>query len=276
VLRGPGRHVQSVAESSFDAWSKYYRQDENSPNSIVSYYAKGALVAMAIDLSVRARTAGRACLDDVMRLMWTRYGRDFYAADGGPGTDQRGVPEDGFAGLLREATGVSLGTTLSTWVNGTGDLPLARLLAPFGVNLTLAATDATPTLGMRVAQRGADLTVATAYSGGAAHRAGLSAGDVVVACDGLRVSHEAALKALLSRRQAGQRVRLIAFRRDELLEVDAMLDAPAQAEARLTLDANTHALRDGWLGTRRRASARAGDGVRQTTAAAPARGRRRA
>jgi predicted metalloprotease with PDZ domain len=276
VLRGPGRHVQSVAESSFDAWSKYYRQDENSPNSIVSYYAKGALVAMAIDLSVRARTAGRASLDDVMRLMWTRYGRDFYATHGGPGTDQRGVPEDGFASLLREATGVSLGTTLSTWVNGTGDLPLARLLAPFGVNLTLAATDATPTLGMRVAQRGADLTVATAYSGGAAHRAGLSAGDVVVACDGLRVSHEAALKALLSRRQAGQRVRLIAFRRDELLEVDAMLDAPAQAEARLTFDANTHALRDGWLGTRRRASARAGDGVRQTTAAAPARGRRRA
>jgi predicted metalloprotease with PDZ domain len=186
------------------------------------------------------------------------------------------VPEDGFASLLREATGVSLGTTLSTWVNGTGDLPLARLLAPFGVNLTLAATDATPTLGMRVAQRGADLTVATAYSGGAAHRAGLSAGDVVVACDGLRVSHEAALKALLSRRQAGQRVRLIAFRRDELLEVDAMLDAPAQAEARLTFDANTHALRDGWLGTRRRAAARADDGVRQTTAAGPARGRRRA
>jgi len=92
----------------------------------------------------------------------------------------------------------------------------------------------------------------------------------------LRVSSEASLKALLTRRKAGQRVRLIAFRRDELLEVEATLDAPARAEARLTLDTNKHALRDGWLGTRRRPATQAGGKVRQTTAAAPARDRRRA
>lgn len=273
VLRGPGRHVQSVAESSFDAWSKYYRQDENSPNSIVSYYAKGALVAMAIDLSVRARTAGRASLDDAMRLLWARYGRDFYAADGGPGAIQRGLPEDGFAPLLREATGVSLGSTLSAWVNGTGDLPLARLLAPFGVRMSVVAADATPTLGVRMAQRGADLTVTTAYSDGAAHRAGLSAGDVLIACDGLRISSEAALKSLLSRRKAGDRVRLLAFRRDELLECDAVLDAPALAEARLSIDQTPHALRGGWLGTRHRPASGA---LKQKATAAPAQGRRRA
>src|SRR5690606_32949346 len=77
VLRGGGRHLQSVAESSFDAWIKYYRQDENAPNAIVSYYTKGSLVALALDLTIRERSAGRRSLDDVMRLLWTRFGRDF-------------------------------------------------------------------------------------------------------------------------------------------------------------------------------------------------------
>jgi predicted metalloprotease with PDZ domain len=64
-----------VAESSFDAWTKYYRQDENAPNAIVSYYAKGALIALALDLQLRAGTDGAASLDDVMRLLWQRHGR---------------------------------------------------------------------------------------------------------------------------------------------------------------------------------------------------------
>ena len=75
VLKAPGRLEQSVAESSFDAWIKYYRQDENSPNSIVSYYAKGSLVALAIDLTIRARTEDTYSLDDAMRLLWNRFGK---------------------------------------------------------------------------------------------------------------------------------------------------------------------------------------------------------
>src|SRR5204863_10174687 len=78
VTRGSGRTKQSVAESSFDAWTKYYRQDENSPNAIVSYYTKGSLVGMALDLTIRAETKGKKSLDNVMRALWQRYGRDFY------------------------------------------------------------------------------------------------------------------------------------------------------------------------------------------------------
>ncbi|MFN8838905.1 MAG: M61 family metallopeptidase [Burkholderiales bacterium] len=250
VQRAPGRTVQSVADSSFDAWIKYYRQDENSPNAIVSYYAKGSLVALAIDLAVRARTQGRASLDDAMRLMWRRYGRDFYAPGGGPGAAQSGLREDGFPVLLREATGVSLGAQLARWVDGTDELPLARLLAPLGIALTFAPADAAPSLGVRTTTKGGELAIATAYTGGAAQRAGLSAGDVLVAVDGLRVD-EKSLKALLSRRRAGDAVEVHAFRRDELLRVAATLDAPPRSEATLRAGTAENALRRGWLGERR-------------------------
>src|SRR5690606_15284969 len=101
VTAGPGRKLQSVAESSFDAWTKFYRQDENAGNAIVSYYAKGGLVALALDLAIRERSAGRRSLDDVMRLMWRRFGRDFE-------TTGHGVPEDAMPGLVAEATGLDL------------------------------------------------------------------------------------------------------------------------------------------------------------------------
>jgi predicted metalloprotease with PDZ domain len=247
VLRGPGRAVQSVADSSFDAWIKYYRQDENSPNTVVSYYAKGALVALCIDLAVRARTDGRASLDDAMRLLWRRYGRDFYAADGGPGAHQAGLPEDAFPGLLREATGVVLDGPLRGWVEGTQELPLARLLKPFGVALKLAPADPSPSLGLRTATRAGELSVANAYTGGAAQRAGLSAGDVLIACDGLRID-EKSLKALLARRKPGDVLRLHAFRRDELMRFEATLDRPTPAEATLSAAPGPNALRHGWLG----------------------------
>ena len=106
---------------------------------------------------------------------------------------------------------------------------------------------------MRTAVRGADLAIATAYSGGAAQRAGLSAGDVLVAIDGLRVD-EKSLRALLSRRRAGDVVAIHAFRRDELLRVEAVLDAPMRSEATLQVEAKDNALRRGWLGERARAT----------------------
>ncbi len=251
VQRAPGRAVQSVADSSFDAWIKYYRQDENSPNAIVSYYAKGALVALAIDLAVRARTQGRASLDDAMRLMWRAT-----AAGSTPrrragrvaGRAPRGrVPRAAARGDRRRPR-----TALARWVDGTDELPLAKLFAPLGIALSFAPADPAPSLGVRTTTRGAELAIATAYSGGAAQRAGLSAGDVLVAVDGLRVD-EKALKALLSRRRAGDTVEIHAFRRDELLRVEATLDAPPRSEATLRPGAGDNALRRGWLGERARA-----------------------
>ncbi|MFO1200732.1 MAG: PDZ domain-containing protein [Burkholderiaceae bacterium] len=247
VLRNPGRLAQSVAESSFDAWTKYYRQDENSPNAIVSYYTKGALVALCLDLTIRARTGGRRSLDDVMRLMWRRFGRDFER-------DGRGLDEGGFPALVEDATGVGLREEIARWTSLPGELPLAELLKGAGVRLDLRTSDdGAPWLGLRTATRGGELTITTVLAGGPAQRAGASAGDVIVCADRLRVD-EKSLKALIARRRVGEIVGLHVFRRDELLEFDVRLAAAPATEPSLALDAragaNARRLRAGWLGRR--------------------------
>lgn len=245
VLRGTGRLKQSVAESSFDAWIKYYRQDENATNAIVSYYTKGSLVALAFDLAIRAQTRNKKSLDDVMRLLWQRYGRDFYRGK------QAGVEENEVEALIEEATGVALGRLFADAVHGTRDLPLAELLAPFGVTLTPDVANgaaAKPTIGARL-RGGADCTFAAVYEGGAAHRAGLSAGDTLIAVDGLRVTGTN-LDALLARYRPGDKVEVHAFRRDELRTAKLKLDGPEVTRYRLTAAAKPVAVskaREAWL-----------------------------
>ncbi len=247
VQRGPGRRTQSIAESSFDAWIKFYRQDENSPNAVVSYYAKGSLVALALDLTIRERTRGGHSLDDVLRAMWERFGKN--AFNGG-----EGLAEDEFPRLLEEALGLRLDAQIRAWAYGTAELPLAALLRPFGVRLELGAGEQGPaSLGAKLAMRDGQLTIANAYNGQAAERGGLSAGDAIVALDGLRVADEAACKTLLARRRPGDRLRVHAFRHDEMIEREIELDAPPKTEAKLEIEkrgsATSTRLRAGWLGS---------------------------
>ncbi|KWF94767.1 peptidase M61 [Burkholderia diffusa] len=245
VLRGTGRLKQSVADSSFDAWIKYYRQDENATNAIVSYYTKGSLVALAFDLAIRAQTRNRKSLDDVMRLLWQRYGREFYRGK------QAGVEENEVETLIEEATGVALGRLFADAVHGTRDLPLAELLAPFGVTLApdvAPGAAAKPTIGARL-RGGADCTLAAVYEGGGAHRAGLSAGDTLIALDGLRVTGTN-LDTLLARYRPGDKVEVHAFRRDELRTAKLKLDGPEVVRYRLTAAAKpaaAHKAREAWL-----------------------------
>jgi predicted metalloprotease with PDZ domain len=251
VLRGPGRLAQSVADSSFDAWIKYYRPDENSPNAVVSYYAKGALVALCLDLEIRRRTEGARSLDDVMRLLWRRHGRQ--------GASE-GLAEDGFVALVREATGVDVATQVAAWAEGTGELPLAAQLRAIGISLELAGADeGAPSLGLRLAARPEGLTIATALTDQGGMGAGLSGGDVLVALDGLRVRDEKGLKAMLARRRAGDAVQVHAFRRDELFSATVCLQAALPTEATLKVDDRTppaaRLLRRGWLGPRARGGA---------------------
>lgn len=252
VMRSPGRRLQSVAESSFDAWTKYYRQDENSPNAIVSYYTKGALVALALDLTIRTESGGRASLDDLMRLLWQRFGKHFYGADGRIAADARGVAENELPALIAEATGLDLSSQLRQWVDGTVDLPLARLLEKAGVSLTLRRADhAGAALGLRVSESGARLRITTVYTDSPAQRAGLSAGDELVAVGGLRAD-VATLKAAIARRRRGAQLELHAFRRDELMRVEIEIGEAATSEAKLVLAPSARSsavkLRTAWLG----------------------------
>jgi predicted metalloprotease with PDZ domain len=218
VLRGSGRTKQSVADSSFDAWGKYYRQDENAPNAIVSYYTKGSLVALMFDLTIRARTGGKKSLDDVMRALWQRYGRDFYAHAA------RGVTEAEVEALFDEISGLKLKPLFNRYVRGTEDLPLAKLYAPFGVKLSDERKNGKPSLDIATGRDGGDCKLTQVHEGGAAHRAGMSAGDVLVAVDGLRVSgNPSNLDTLLGRYCVGDAIEIHAFRRDELMIFSAKL-----------------------------------------------------
>jgi predicted metalloprotease with PDZ domain len=246
VLRGSGRTKQSVAESSFDAWVKYYRQDENAPNAIVSYYAKGSLVALGLDLTIRAGTGGKKSLDDVMRALWQRYGRDFFSARGG-----RGLEESDVLALFEEVSGLRLASFFRRYVHGTDDVPMETLLAPFGVGRIKPEISDKPDAGMRLTADGGDSRIANVYEGGAAHKAGLSAGDKLVALDGLRVP-AAGPDGLLGRYRVGDTVTIHAFRRDELMRFALKLKADAAPKWRFEIAAKPGAaakrLYGGWLG----------------------------
>jgi predicted metalloprotease with PDZ domain len=170
VLQTPGRAVQSVAQASFDAWVKYYRQDENTPNATVSYYTKGALVALCLDLTLRQE--GHTSLDAVMRALWTR-------CQAGP------MREDDLLAVLAELGGRDFSRELADWVHGTADLPLKALLERHGVGVHEDAAQPAQRLGLRVAET-AGIQVKVVLRGGAAERAGFAAGDewLAVAAEG--------------------------------------------------------------------------------------------
>ena len=161
VLQTPGRKVQSVAQASFDAWVKYYRQDENTPNATVSYYTKGALVALCLDLMLRHEGTGN--LDDVMRGLWLRCG-------GGPMT------QADLAAVLQTVAGRSYAKELARWVHGMAELPIQPLLEQHGVQVLKEPAALAQALGLRVTER-AGIQIKMVLRGGAAEQAGFAAGD---------------------------------------------------------------------------------------------------
>ena len=184
VLATPGRQVQSVAQSSFDAWVKYYRSDENTPNATISYYAKGSLVALALDLTLRSE--GHGTLDDVMRALWASSG-------GGP------VTEADIGAALQQVGGRSFDVELAAWVHGTGELPVRSLLEGVGVEWKFDAATLAQRLALRVNESPlTGVKVTQVLRGGAAERAGFSAGDELIAVNGWRIRRlEDALRVLV-------------------------------------------------------------------------------
>ena len=239
VRQSPGQHVQSVAEASFDAWIKYYRADENTPNSTVSYYTKGSLVALRLDLALRA--GGKATLDDVMRALWRE------APDGA-------VTEELILKTVARLGGKSVAAELREWVHQRGELDVLPALARVGVEpeneaLTLAAE-----LGLRVAEGPVTgIQVKAVLAGGAGAAAGLSAGDEILAIDGWRVRR---LDDALAWIRTGAAFELLVVRQQRvrtLRVAERAADRRADAASRgLKLAANANAAtlarRGAWLG----------------------------
>ena len=229
VMSTPGRHKQSVAQSSFDAWTRYYKQDENSPNALISYYTKGALIALGLDLTIRKVSENRFSLDDVMRAMWDEYGRSFYTGKA------HGLSETGFVKLVRATTGVNVSDEISKWAYGTVDVPLKELLHHHHIELKFKSTSSRPSLDVRVRKQGEQTILATVLEHGAAHTAGLSAMDSLVAIDGIKVdANTNTLDTILERYSPGESVTVHVFRRDELRTFELILAQPAQNECVIT------------------------------------------
>lgn len=200
----PGRLEQTVEESSFDSWIKYYRQDENSINSQVSYYDKGALLGLLLDLEIRKRSNGAKSLDDVMRYLYAEFfkkGRNY-----GPGDFQK---------ACELMAGSSLEEFFNKYVHGTAELDYDAALGAAGLRLDTSAGTGIVYFGADVTQDNDRLIVRRVYAGSPAYEQGLNAGDQIVAMDNMRVTRDF-FNARLAEKKPGDLINLTIFRFDDL------------------------------------------------------------
>ena len=238
----PGRRVHSLEASSFDAWIKLYKPDESNLNTTVSYYLKGGLVLFALDLQIRRRTEGARSLDDVLRLLWQRYGA--------PGVAH---PDD-LQPVFEDATGLALAEVFERQIRGVDDPDLASELRHVGVELRASADPAQVADGLAAVWLGATVTgikVSGVMDDGPAAEAGLSPGDELIAVGGLRATTDGELRALIGAGRPGDTVELAAFRRGRLIRLTVALAAapPTRYELVGVADPGPAAARyQAWIG----------------------------
>jgi len=246
----PGRRLMSAEEASFDAWIKYYRPDENSTNTSISYYDKGELLGLLLDLEIRRRTNGAKSLDDVMRTLYV----DFYKKG------RNYSPED-FQKICETIAGSSMEEFFARYVRGHEELPYNQVLAAAGLSLEQAGvpveklTEHIPEgapvrayLGAELEDKENRLMVNEVRAGTAAYEQGLNAKDQIVALDGARVTKET-FEARLAEKRPGDTIHLTIFRFDNLRTLDIRLGSRIDARYQIAaLPQVTDAQRKIYLG----------------------------
>jgi predicted metalloprotease with PDZ domain len=221
----PGRLEQSVEEASFDAWIKYYRQDENSANSQVSYYEKGAILGLLLDLEIRRKSGGSKSIDDVMRYLYTEFFKK----------DRNYTPAD-FQKTCELMAGAGLEQFFTRYVRGKDELDYDSALNAAGLRLDTTGGEALPVpqsfFGADLKQDGERLLITKVFAGSPAYEQGLNANDQIVALDNMRVSKDFLL-ARLAERKPGDSVRLAIFRFDDLKLLDLKLGIRSEAKYRI-------------------------------------------
>lgn len=249
----PGRNVLPLAEASIISWTKHYRPDENTPNTAISYYLKGELVCALLDLSIRRATNDQRSLDDVVRLLWTRFG------------DGRGVPEKAVEAAAEEVAGTSLRDFFARAVHGTAELSYdvfdhVGLEVRFRTRESNNDKGGTPPRGNKaekiegwigVLPRSGN-AIATVLDGSPAMTAGIYAEDEVLALDGLKCD-AAGLLNRCEDKKPGEVVRVTLFRRDRLTEVSVTVgQKPADGAYLQKVERPSEAQKQSfqaWLGT---------------------------
>ena len=224
----PGRGVQPVDLASFDAWIKYYRPDENSTNTSVSYYTKGAVLAFLLDARIRKASGGTKSLDDVMRAAFQKF------------SGERGYTPEQFRAVAEQVSGLNLDSFWSTGVQGTAELDYTEALDTLGLRFRSvgpAASDrsARAWLGITTRNDGGRLVVSQVGRETPAAAAGLNVDDEIIAIDQFRVRADQ-LTARLDQYAPGDKVTLLVARRDQLLRLEMAFGAEPAREWRLDID----------------------------------------
>lgn len=223
LQKRPGRFQTSLEEASFDAWIKYYRQDENSVNNQISYYSKGELTNFLLDIQIRAGSNGEKSLDDVMRYLYAEHykkDRTFSSAD--------------YQAACELMAGKSLDTFFENYVRGREEFDYDALLKPVGLQMKqLNPENDDAWLGANLNSDTLGLAVSSIPAGTPAHRAGLNAEDVIVALDNHRVSDKKALETLLQGKNAGEKITLAVFRHKMLREIEVTLGKTPASDYRI-------------------------------------------
>ncbi len=241
----PGRRVQSLADASFDAWIKYYRRDEQTPNNTVSYYLKGSLISMLLDLRIRRATDGSRSLNDVMTRLFERWRRE---------------PESGYApgtheALASEIADRDLSQFFDTFIRGTADPDWDSELSAIGLELNRQLDEETPEawLGLRTDTDDGRPSIRSIRDDGPSARVDLAPGDTLIAANGYELSEQRSLSRRLDDVAPGDTVTLYGFRDGRLFSTDVVADShpPDDYGIRLTADPSKDQLEllKGWLGT---------------------------
>jgi predicted metalloprotease with PDZ domain len=212
----PGRFETSLEEASFDAWIKYYRQDENAVNNQISYYDKGELVNFLLDVEIRKDSNGAKSLDDVMRYLYS----EFYKKN------KNYTPED-YQKASEMMAGKSLEDFFSKYVRGRDEIDYNSILSGIGVQLKENKGRETIYLGATLKQDGERLTVTNVPKGTPAYEQGLNANDQIIAVDGIR-ANQTFLTSYIGDKKVGEKIRLTVFRFDELRDIEIVLGSRAR------------------------------------------------
>jgi predicted metalloprotease with PDZ domain len=238
----PGRLVQSAEMASFDAWIKYYRPDENSNNTSISYYTKGTVIAFLLDAKIRKATNGSKSLDDVMRTAYQRFS--------GP----KGYTPEEFRAVAEQIAGVSLTSFWESSVESTRELDYSEALDTFGLRFK-AATSASPErtrpwLGIGTRNDNGRLVVATVQRDSPADAGGLNVDDEILALDDFRVRADR-LDNRLEQYRAGDKVTFLVARREQLVRIPVTFGTEPPKGWRLDISPSAtdtqRRMFDGWL-----------------------------
>ena len=236
----PGRKVQPLGESSFDAWIKLYRRDANSNNSQISYYLKGEMISLLLDLLIRSRQENQRSLDDVMAIMWQRFGKE-----------EIGFTPQQLQDVIESVAQTDLAEFFNRYIDGVDELPFDEYLEPFGLRLNVVE-EAVPYLGLTVRTENNQEMIKFVDATSSAALAGVDAGDELLAIDNLRVTADQ-LSDRLKDYQAGDTIKLSLFHQDQLRTLSVKLLAPQPSRYQIVQVENPTQVQQqnfaGWLGT---------------------------